>query len=346
MKKSGFRGQKSEDVCSRQYAAGRNRQAMFLLLTVYCLLLAVLYGCASAKKSELPKVQIEAIEYNRRGVHAVESKNYDKALVEFQKSLQLNTSIDNQHDVAVNLLNLGRVYLLVNRLDDARVVFNRAIKTGIGLNDPLIISEGYASLGRYYYLIGNNKDALEVLEKAINIDRKQGNHAIGSKLNILGMVYKDSNKLEDAEKAFNDALKLNKDYAKEAEAADSFRGLGDVSAKKGDYKKAGELYENSLAIDKKIGKGNNVSLDLHSLGVASLKANDVEKALDFFLRAYAVDSSRGDNKMALNNLDKIIEIYRGLGDKNSVEAYSLERESLLQKGLSPRKEGLNTSEKD
>ena len=340
MNKSEFRSQNSEGVCSRQYAVGRNRQAMFLLLTVYCLLLTVFYGCASAKKSELPKVQIEAIEYNQRGVHAVESESYDKALIEFQKSLKLNTSIDNQNGVTVNLLNLGRLYLLMNRFDDARVVFDRAIKTGVSLNDPLILSEGYASLGRYYYLTGNNKDALDVLEKAVNIDRKQGNHTIGSKLNILGAVYKNSNKLEDAEKAFNDALKLNKDYAREAEIADSFRGLGDVAAKKGDYQKARELYENSLSIDKKIGKGNNVSLDLHSLGVASLKVNDVEKALDFFLRAYAVDSSRGDNKRALNNLDKIIEIYRGLGDKNSVETYSLERERLSQKGISPNKQGV------
>ena len=318
----------------------RIKKTVFLIPLFSFLISVFLFSCASSKLPEMSKIQMQAVEFNQRGVHAVESESYDKALLEFQKSLQLNTSIDNQNGVAVNLLNLGRLYLLMNRFDDARVVFDRAIKTGVSLNDPLILSEGYASLGRYYYLTGNNKDALDVLEKAVNIDRKQGNHTIGSKLNILGAVYKNSNKLEDAEKAFNDALKLNKDYAREAEIADSLRGLGDVAAKKGDYQKAREIYENSLSIDKKIGKGNNVSLDLHSLGVASLKVNDVEKALDFFLRAYAVDSSRVDNKRALNNLDKIIEIYRGLGDKNSVETYSLERERLSQKGISPNKQGV------
>src|SRR3989338_1043097 len=201
MNKSEFRSQNSEGVCSRQYAVGRNRQAMFLLLTVYCLLLTVLYGCASTKKSELPKVQIQAVEFNQRGVNAVESESYNKALIEFQKSLKLNTSIDNQNGVAVNLLNLGRLYLLVNRFDDAKVVFDKAINVGISLNDPLILSEGYASLGRHYYLTGNNEDALDILEKAVNIDRKQGYHTIGSKLNVMGMIFKDSNKLEDAEKA-------------------------------------------------------------------------------------------------------------------------------------------------
>ena len=147
----------------------------------------------------------------------------------------------------------------------------------------------------------------------------------------MGMAYKDSNRLEDAEKAFNDALKSNKGYGMEADTADSFRGLGDVSAKKEDYKKAMELYENALAIDKKSGQDAHIAIDLYALGIVSLKDNAAEKALDFFLRAYAVNLSRGDTKMALKNLDNIIEIYTRLKDKNSEEIYSSEKEKLLKK---------------
>ncbi|MBI5327204.1 MAG: tetratricopeptide repeat protein [Deltaproteobacteria bacterium] len=313
------------------------KSQILLLLAVYCILLTVFTGCASTKKSELPKVQIEAVEYNQRGVDAVAAGSYDKALIEFQKSLRLNTSIDNQKGIAVNLLNLGRLYLLMNRFDDASVVFDRAIKTGSSLNDQIILSEGYASMGRYYYLTGNNKDAIDVLEKALNIDRKEGYHGIGSRLNIMGMLYMDSNRLEDAEKVFGEALKLNKDYGMEADTADSFRGLGDVSAKKEDYKKAMELYENALVIDKKSGRGAHIAIDLYALGNVSLKENAAEKALDFFLRAYAVNLSRGDVKMALKNLDIIIEIYTRSKDKNSVEIYSSEREKVLSKEMDYKK---------
>lgn len=312
---------------------------IFLLFIAYCSLLIVFVGCASTKAPEMSKIQLEAADLNQSGVKAAAAGKYAHALALFQRALQLNTIVDNQKEIAVNLLNVGRLYLLMERFDDARTVFDKALKAGIRLNDQLVISEGYASLGRYYYLTGSNKDALDVLEKGIATDRREGYVAIVGKLNIVGAIYKDSDKLEDAEKAFNDALESNKGYGMAADAADSLRGLGDVLTKRGNYKMAREFYENALAIDKKIGKGSNISLDLHSLGILSLKENDAGNALDFFLRAYGADKGRGDNKRVLSNLDKIIEIYRGLGDENNAEIYSLERDKLLQKEIPPKKEG-------
>lgn len=300
-----------------------------LLFTVHCLLLTVLSGCSSVKKSELPDVQIEAIKYNRRGVDDVITENYDRAVVEFQRSLKLNARIDNQNGVCVNLLNLGRVYLAADRLDDARPVLDRALQLGLNINDQLIISEAYASLAMYYYLTGKNNDAIDISEKAAAIDRKQSYRTLGNRLNIMGLAYKESNRLEEALKAFNEALAFSKGYVA-ADTADSFRGLGDVWVQKGGYKKAGEFYENALAIDKKNGFSAKIAIDLSNIGALSLKMNDVQKALDFFIRAYEIDSSRGDNKRALKNLDKITEIYTRLGDKESAAAYSLKKEILLK----------------
>ncbi len=308
-----------------------NYPSYLLLLTVYCSLFTVFYGCASAKKSEMPDVQIEAIEYNQRGVTAVLAGNYDRAVIEFQRSLERNISIDNQNGVCVNLLNLGRVYLAAGRFDDARPVLERALQIGLNINDQLMISEAYASLARHHYLTGNNDDAIDILEKAAAIDRKQGYHTIGNRLNIMGLAYRESNRPEEALKAFNEALAFSKGYTRAADTADSFRGLGDIWFEKGEHKKAEESYENALSIDKKIGAGTKISIDLSNLGALNLKMNDTKKALDFFLRAYEIDSSRGDDKRALKNLDKITEIYTRLGDKDSAAAYSLEKEKFLKK---------------
>lgn len=307
-----------------------HKSGVLCLVTVF-LLSTVFFGCASAKPPEISKIQIEAIDSNQRGVLAVEAQKYDKALVEFQIALQLNTSVDNQKGIAINLLNLGRLYLLMERFDDAKTTFDKIVNIGLGLNDKFILSESYASLGRYYYMTGNNKDAVDNMERAAAIDRKQGYHTIGNRLNIMGMAYKADNKHGEAENIFNDALQLNKGYDMEADIADSLRGLGDIWIEKGDYKKAGDFYENALAIDKKLGLSAKISIDLSNLGTLSLRGNDTKKALGFFLRAYAVDSSRGNDKRTLKLLDKIIAIYTALGDKNSAEAYSLEKEKLIKK---------------
>lgn len=298
-------------------------------LTLLFLFITLFYGCASKKNIEIPDAQMDALGYNQRGVEAAEAGDHDRALVEFKRSLNLNSGIDNQKGVAIDYLNLGRLYLLVERLDNAKSLFEEAVKIGLSINDQSILSEAYASMARYYYLTGNSKDAIDILEKAIAIDRKKGYQTIGSKLNIMGMAYRDDDRLDEAEKAFNDALKENKGYKMEADIADSFRGLGDIFLKKGDYKRARVSYENAISIDKRLGSSYKISLDLSSLGILSLKEDDPKVALDFFLRVYAVDKSRGDVKRSLKDLDKIIEIYNVLGDKSNADAYLLKKERLL-----------------
>src|SRR3990172_6173939 len=210
------------------------KSQILLLLTVYCSLFTVFYGCASAKNNELPRALTEAADFNQKGM-------------------------------AVNFINIGRLRLLMDNFDDAKTMFDSAIKIGAGLNDQFILSEGYASLGRYYYLAGNDKDAVDVLEKAVSIDRKEGHRTISSRLNALGIVYKEGGRIEEAEKAYNNALKAGKAYEMYADVADSFRGLGDIVAKRGDYKRAMELYENALLSDKKAGSAAGISAGLFKL---------------------------------------------------------------------------------
>lgn len=308
------------------------------LLTSYSLLLTVFLGCASAKDNELPRALTEAADFNQKGVDEVAAGNYDRALIAFQRALNLNMGMDNQKGMAVNFINIGRLHILMDNFDDAKTMFDSAIKIGAGLNDQFILSEGYASLGRYYYLAGNDKDAVDVLEKAVIIDRKEGHRTVSSRLNALGIIYKEGGRIEEAEKVYNNALKAGKAYEMYADVADSFRGLGDILAKRGDYKKAMALYENALLSDKKAGNAAGISVGLFKLGVLSIENNgDSKTALDFFLRAYTVDSSRGDIKRTLKDLNKIIEIYEEIGDKRSVEAYLLKKEMLLKKETPPEK---------
>lgn len=302
-----------------------------LLLAASCLLLTVLYGCASSKKIEMPKAQAKAIEFNQRGVNAVEAGDYERALVEFKKSLSLNTSIDNQKGMAVNFLNLGRAYLLTDRFYKAEMSLRRAMEIGAALNEQFLISEANASLGCYYDLMGNNKEAADYLESAVSIDRKEGHRTIGNRLNMLATIYKEDNRMEEAEKIFNDALKAGKSYGIERDVADSLRGLGDIALTKKDYKRARELYENALSINKKIGTSTRIYLDLFSLGKLSIAEGDNLKAVELFLRAYAVADNRGNYRLALKAVDKLIELFGVMGDEANSKTYSFKREHLLQK---------------
>src|SRR3972149_699833 len=102
------------------------KSQILLLFTVFC-------GCASAKNNELPRALTDAADFNQKGVDEVAAGNYESALVEFQRALNLNMGMDNQKGMAVNFINIGRLRLLMDNFDDAKTMFDSAIKIGAGL---------------------------------------------------------------------------------------------------------------------------------------------------------------------------------------------------------------------
>ncbi len=304
----------------------------FLITLIYSSLIGPYTGgCASTNNVRIDRAREDAIGHNQKGVEAVEAGDYSSALVELKRSISLNSGIDNQRGVAVNYLNLGRLYLLLGMIDDGKIYFDRAVIIGSAINDQFILSEAYASLGRYFFLTGKSKEAIGILEKAIALDKDRGYQAIGAKLNIIGMIYIGDDRVEDAERVINTSLGISKGLKMEIDMADSYKVLGDIYLKKGNYKQARELYENALSLLKETVSTSRISVILYALGTLSFKENDIIGAREFFLRAYGVDWSRGDYKREIIDLDMIIEIYNKLGEKDNVDEYKRVRERLLER---------------
>jgi tetratricopeptide (TPR) repeat protein len=117
-----------------------------------------LFSCASTQKSE----QKDARFYNNRGIAYGEKGQYDQAISEFDKAIQINPNYDKAYN------NRGIVYRLRGQYDQAISDFNKAIQ----INS--LEAEGYNNLAWLFAtakspIFRNGKKAVELGIKACEL---------------------------------------------------------------------------------------------------------------------------------------------------------------------------------
>lgn len=281
----------------------------------------ILASCAPAKSVKASKVHEDATYHNQRGIELIDDGNYSASIKEFQKSLRINRSLDNRKGIVTNLLNIGRVYMIQERYDDARGVLEESLSVSISLGDKMLVAEASATMGKYYYVTGDNRKAQELIERAMDIDRHEAHKTIGGRLNILGLIHARDGKTKEAEEAFREALSQNLNSRETIEIANSYRGIGDILEAKGSLKDAKEYFEKALDNDRITGNSRKIANDLTRLGNLSLKGKETKAALDYFLRAYEVNINAGNSEAARIDATNITKTYREMGDEEKAGFY-------------------------
>lgn len=306
----------------------KKRIAAALTFSLSCLFFCA--SCASKKGAELPRIYREALYRNERGMELFAEGRNSEAAYEFHRSLKINRSIDSRKGTAINLLNLGRVHLEEQRLDEARSALDEAIDISDSLMDQRLISEAYATKAKYFFAAGDNKQSIASLKKAMEIDQKEGFKGTGGRLNLAGFIYLQEGEFATAESSFKEALSKNLGAEERIETANSYRGIAELLEKRGMLKEAREHLEKALDNDKKSGISKRISLDLRMLGELTLNENDLNTCLGYYLRSYDVNLNSGDTTSAAADLEIIAGIYKKSGDKEKGSFYENERTKLLK----------------
>jgi tetratricopeptide (TPR) repeat protein len=122
------------------------------------------------------------------------------AVEQFRKLIKVK--LDSATAVRLRMI-LGYIYAIKEQFGLARDIFLSTLKV-----DPDHV-QALASLGFVYYRMKENKKAVKVLKQALKLDGNNPNA-----LNSLGFIYAQTGeKLQDAVKECEKALKLKPDYA-------------------------------------------------------------------------------------------------------------------------------------
>jgi len=140
------------------------------------------------------ETESQLILYINIGSAYLSGKSFDKALLNFEKALEMNKPLKNQIYYGVLYNNLGIVYKEKKDFPRALDYYNKCLDIRTRLEDTAGMAQIFNNLGDYYYLKGDFDKSIAILNKALEFSRKTGNIRSQMKAaNFLSMTYEKIN---------------------------------------------------------------------------------------------------------------------------------------------------------
>jgi len=190
-----------------------------------------------------------ASSYNSIGDIYLNQGKLDEALNYQKKALDLSREIGNKKSIAISLNNIGDVYFEKGEENKAITNYQKSleIKKETGRKKSLVVS--LCRISNALIKKGKIKKAKEKTERAINIsldiDAKEGE---GMSKRLLGMIYRDEKKWDQAIKIFNESIDILEKCGNERKLSKVYYELGILLKKKEDRQIARANLEKALKI--------------------------------------------------------------------------------------------------
>ena len=234
--------------------------------------------------------------YNLFGAVLANQKNFDKAITNYKKSIEINPNYAEGHN------NLGGVLYKLGKFNKAIDSYQRAIKIKPDF------AEAYNNLGLAFKELGKFSEAIDSYQRAIKI-----NPNYAEAYNNLGITFNMIGKFNKAIDSYQRAIKIKPDFA---EAYNNLGNVYDVNEKIDEailnYKKAikinanfAEAYSNLGHLLKEVGKVDEAKDYDNKL--LSLKPDDIDHKINTILSITPVVNSVEDINFFRNEYKKGLE---------------------------------------
>ncbi|MEZ4742175.1 MAG: tetratricopeptide repeat protein [Bdellovibrionota bacterium] len=211
-----------------------------------------------------------ALAHNALGIILLKEEKYDKALIHFLKSVEVNQSD------AESLHNLGKTYVHLGKHTEAIEILRKSLKVKNQRSNSKR-SETQALLGQSLSATGQMEMGQIHLETALKLDP---DHAVANK--ILADLYYTQENYDGALEHYKKAIKTYKNNEK------ILYNLGIIMSKRQNYKKAQGYFEEAITI-------NPESVDtLTNLAIADFHLKDFQSATEHFEKALKINPDVAD----------------------------------------------------
>ncbi len=195
---------------------------------------------------------------------------------------------------------LGFLYSYTARLDSAIYWNTTAINFLLATQDSFEISRNYNRLGADYLMSGDYKNAAIHLVSAIKWANSAKIKA--NAFNNLGMINKKSGDYAQAVAYYLGALQQYKLTDDPSNRARTLSNLGSLYIQKKDYPKAQEAYQEAYDIALKINVPDCIGQALNGLGIVTGRLGNKRKAISLFEQSAAIHKAANYQVNMPNNL--------------------------------------------
>lgn len=211
-------------------------------------------GIAYAVKNPSETVNYNiAVSQNSIGNIYLALKQYDIAISQFKKSLEIELVDDNKLGLAINYHNIGYAQNAKGNIDDALKNFETSLEYNNAINSEIGRAICYNSIGDVYIKKEQYDKARPIIEKALEKALKVGDqfYIASSYINHSRLNY-NTNNLIIAKKSAEQALNIAKNYNLNSSLAEANKLLSKIYKTNKDYKTALEYHQKAVEIENTI----------------------------------------------------------------------------------------------
>ena len=302
---------------------------------------------SSDKKVEADKMFQEGVQQFRRG-------EYPKALLTYQRVLEIRRQLSDKVGIGQTLNNIGQVYNGLQQNDKALEVLQQALRIRREIKDRTGEGETLDALGGLYFSLEQDKKALETLQQALEI-RREVKDKVGEAITLsrMGITYSYLKQKDKGLKLLQQALAMHRELGdKYQEGLTLFRIAGAYSSNIDDYPNALDWYNKALAVNREVGNRAWEGRSLQHIGLIYFNKKEYDNALKFFQQSLpliqevgirdfeaSIFNAIGNTYFNQQKYDKAIEAYQqALPIAREVKDKSLESKILISLGDSYTKQ--------
>ncbi len=195
--------------------------------------------------------ELESKILNNIGTMHEDLKNYDVALDFFKRCLDKSIEIDDQYAIAIAYVNMGNVYLSLNKLSEAKEQLLQAVHYAVEHKKVLLLAHCYHSLGRIYLQTKEYKESIEYFLLGISEATESKDLVILFRIYLeLARAYDLSNDEGHAKNYLEKALALSKQIGMDELAPRVYEQLAQFYEKHGESQLAYGYYKKYLDVSK------------------------------------------------------------------------------------------------
>ena len=237
---------------------------------------------------------------------------------------------------AVNMLGMFRWQQ--GELDQAEQLYNDARDHAIRTGDAKLAAVTAQNLGVIANVRGDFGRALQFYQASLADYRAMGlQRDVCVALNNLGMVYTDTERWDDAELSYREAVELARDFGDVALRVQIEVNVVEMWVARGDMVRAGAAVDAAMALATQAGDGQVPGDAYRLMGVIARENGDLTSAESMLARAAEVASARQDMLLLAETSREQAEVHRRQG-RNRETLQALNRAHQLFTQLRARRD--------
>ncbi|GIG62683.1 SARP family transcriptional regulator [Longispora fulva] len=225
--------------------------------------------------------------------------------------------------------NLGNIYLVQGRLQDAHASFSVALAAFTETGNAASLAAAHTNLGLANHGLGRYEEAAGHLREALRLNEFTGNNSgLSESLFCLGSIHRDTGDLDQARACAREALRIAEDSAIPGAEVDARNLLASTLLAAGDRAGALREYENAQAI----GSREGIAETLLGLAATYASLDRPADAVGHAERALELSRTGGYRMTAGKALTALAKLHALLGRRDlavdlAMEALDIQRES-------------------